>query len=388
MTRTVLLGDVVDFISRGITPKYTENGDFYVINQKCIRNWKVSLREARKNDVSLRKVSDEKTLKVGDILVCSTGVGTLGRVGQFSNPYIAATADSHVTIVRPDISKVSAQCLGYVLKSKEKEIELLAEGSTGQTELSRHKLAALEIVIPKQETQKKIAEILGTIDEKIELNRRMNETLEKMGQALFKKYFITNPDAEKWEDGTLSDLVSIYSGFAFKRADFDSTGKYGLVTIKNVQDGKFLADCSDHLAEVPRNVPGYIHLKTGDVLLSLTGNVGRVCIAYGNDLLLNQRVAKLSGDSGHRSYAYFLFRQKEFKDKLISMSRGTAQLNLSPVETKNIKIKIPPVSILEDFYDVSEPLFKMITYNYEQVQTLITLRDSLLSRLISGWIKV
>ena len=65
------------------------------------------------------------------------------------------------------------------------------------------------------------------------------------------------------------------------------------------------------------------------------------------------------------------------------MSRGTAQLNLSPIETKNIKMKLPPVSILDKFYGEAEPLFSAITENYQQIQTLTTLRDTLLPRLIS-----
>ena len=70
------------------------------------------------------------------------------------------------------------------------------------------------------------------------------------------------------------------------------------------------------------------------------------------------------------------------------MSRGTAQLNLSPIETKNIKMKLPPASILEKFYCEAEPLFSAITENYQQIQTLTTLRDTLLPRLISGKVRV
>ncbi|MFZ1360660.1 MAG: restriction endonuclease subunit S, partial [Candidatus Saccharimonadales bacterium] len=197
-------------------------------------------------------------------------------------------------------------------------------------------------------------------------------------------YFVDNPEVDKWEDGIIADLVNIYSGYAFKRTDFNPDGKYGLVTIKNVQDGNFLNECSDHLSIVPEKAPDYVYLNTGDILLSLTGNVGRVCIVHGNDLLLNQRVSKLVGVDGRYSFAYFMFRQNEFKDKLISMSRGTAQLNLSPIETKKIKIKLPPADTLENFYSEAESLFESIAENNKQIQTLTTLRDTLLPRLISG----
>lgn len=108
----------------------------------------------------------------------------------------------------------------------------------------------------------------------------------------------------------------------------------------------------------------------------------------GKNLLLNQRVAKLEGRDGENSFAYFMFRQQHFKDKLIAMSRGTAQLNLSPVETKMMRMKLPPTNVLESFYEQAEPLFQNISAHYEQIQTLTLLRDTLLPRLINGKVKL
>ena len=182
----------------------------------------------------------------------------------------------------------------YLLKSI--DFSIFNAGAAVPT-LNRNHLTALKVNIPELDQQKKIANILGSLDEKIELNRHMNETLEQLGQALFRHYFVDNPEAKNWESGRVSDVVRIYSGFAFKSKDFDINGKYGLVTIKNVQDGSFIKDCTDHLSEPsPDKTPEYVHLKSGDIILSLTGNVGRVCIVVGRDYLLNQRVAKLVSD--------------------------------------------------------------------------------------------
>jgi type I restriction enzyme S subunit len=108
----------------------------------------------------------------------------------------------------------------------------------------------------------------------------------------------------------------------------------------------------------------------------------------GERLLLNQRVAKLVGIGNKRSIAYFMFRQEEFKNKLISMSRGTAQLNLSPVETKGIKMKLPPQDVLDQYCSQAEPLLEKLTANNVEIQTLTTLRDTLLPRLINGKVKI
>ena len=261
-------------------------------------------------------------------------------------------------------------------------------GTSGRQRVQNDVLAKMELSLPPLYQQKKIADILSSLDEKIELNRRMNETLEQLGQALFRHYFVDNSEVDSWESGEVSDVVRIYSGFAFKSKDFDIDGRYGLVTIKNVQDGSFIKDCTDHLSEpLPDKTPEHVHLKSGDIVLSLTGNVGRVCAVVGRDYLLNQRVAKLVSDES-QAYVYFLFRSKTMKDRMVGISKGTAQKNLSPIETGKLKIKIPPTNIMSQFEESAMDLLDMIVSNNEQIQTLISLRDSLLPKLISGEIEV
>ena len=223
-----LLGEITSFLARGAAPKYTEKDDFYVLNQKCIRDWRVSLKYARFTDTEAKKVHDDRILRDNDILVNSTGQGTLGRVAQFLKLDSPATVDSHITIVRPTPDLVFPEYLGYVLKGRQNEIELLAEGSTGQTELSKLKLANLSIDLPPLDQQKKIANILGSLDEKIELNRRMNETLEQLGQALFRHYFVDNPEAKDWENIYLGDIVAITTGKGSNKANLSEYGKYPL----------------------------------------------------------------------------------------------------------------------------------------------------------------
>ena len=261
-------------------------------------------------------------------------------------------------------------------------------GTSGRQRVQNDVLAKMELSLPPLYQQKKIADILSSLDEKIELNRRMNETLEQLGQALFRHYFVDNSEVDSWESGEVSDVVRIYSGFAFKSKDFDIDGRYGLVTIKNVQDGSFIKDCTDHLSEpLPDKTPEHVHLKSGDIILSLTGNVGRVCAVVGRDYLLNQRVAKLASAES-QAYVYFLFRSKTMKDRMVGISKGTAQKNLSPIETGKLKIKIPPTNIMSQFEESAMDLLDMIVSNNEQIQTLISLRDSLLPKLISGEIEV
>ena len=193
MGSKVTLESLSLYINRGITPKYTEELErsITVINQKCIRDYKVSLAPSRLNDLSKRKITEGKTLEKYDVLINSTGVGTLGRVAQFFGDSGTATVDSHVTIVRPNSLKIDPVYFGYLIKSKQYLIESFAEGSTGQTELARNSVKELEVeVVEGQHNQKKIGETLLSIDKKLEVNRQTNQTLEQMAKALFKSWFV------------------------------------------------------------------------------------------------------------------------------------------------------------------------------------------------------
>ncbi|MFE9538972.1 restriction endonuclease subunit S [Streptomyces sp. NPDC006691] len=154
---------VSSVLTRGIAPKYSEvPDDLVVLNQKCIREGRVSLAPAR---LTLReKVKEPKLLHRNDVLVNSTGVGTLGRVARWTS-HDAATVDSHITIVRFDGMAVDPVCAGFAMLHAQPEIEAMGEGSTGQTELRRAQLGALEITLPSRAQQQQLRPKLDALEE-------------------------------------------------------------------------------------------------------------------------------------------------------------------------------------------------------------------------------
>src|SRR5437879_490270 len=100
------LSELCVFLNRGAPPAYVERGGMLVLGQKCVRDQRVVFSEARRTDGSAKPVSADRVLRPLDILVNSTGVGTLGRVAQIRNLPESATVDSHLTIVRPDPEKI------------------------------------------------------------------------------------------------------------------------------------------------------------------------------------------------------------------------------------------------------------------------------------------
>ena len=135
------LEGVSSFISRGISPKYLESGGVRVLNQKCIRNHRINYDLARRHDIDLKKVSEERFIRLGDILINSTGQGTLGRVAQVrKEPDELTTIDSHITIVRPKSEIFYLDYFGYAAIAIEKIIQDAGQGTSGQTELAKSKV--------------------------------------------------------------------------------------------------------------------------------------------------------------------------------------------------------------------------------------------------------
>jgi len=163
------LGNVCELVNRGISPKYINENGLHVINQRCIRNHYIDYSLARMHNEKVKKVSVDKYLRVGDVLINSTGVGTLGRVAQVKDLPFPATVDSHVTIVRPFSDKFNHQFFEFVLIYLEKSFEKSGMGASGQIELSRDTIKNNFTVSYPQSisTQTEIADKLRFLEDRV-----------------------------------------------------------------------------------------------------------------------------------------------------------------------------------------------------------------------------
>ena len=180
---TTSLSALCSLISRGITPKYVDQGEQIVINQKCIRDHQVVLGPSRFHEP---KTPNDKWLQYGDVLVNSTGQGTLGRAAQWLESLTNVTVDSHVSIVRPNTPQY-VYYLGLYVTGKEKEIEAMAAGSTGQTELSRERLGSLLLLQPKSEQLEEFNKLVEPLMTQIVTNNHESERLVSLRDVLLPK---------------------------------------------------------------------------------------------------------------------------------------------------------------------------------------------------------
>lgn len=179
---------LVSELRRGVSPKYTdESAGVLVLNQRCIRDHEVRFEFARRHDESRRMVVGREVY-VGDILVNSTGVGTLGRVAPIEwLPEARVVVDSHVTVVRADPDAVEPLWLASALLASEEQIVALGEGSTGQTELSRRRLGSLVVRLPRRQTQVEHACLARAVVEQRAALARESRTLAAIRDALLPK---------------------------------------------------------------------------------------------------------------------------------------------------------------------------------------------------------
>ncbi|MDT0318473.1 restriction endonuclease subunit S [Streptomyces millisiae] len=192
------LEDACRSIKRGKAPKYVDEGRL-VLNQKCVRDGnRIDFSLARQTELS-RALPEYAYLRVGDVLINSTGRGTLGRAAELRELSEPATADSHITIVRPDPERFVLGFAGLILSMRKADFESLQTGSTNQTELSAKTIASVSIVLPPIRVQERIVEIISAVDDQISALDDEARALESVYRAAASLLWCTN-------DGNEADL--------------------------------------------------------------------------------------------------------------------------------------------------------------------------------------
>lgn len=337
-------------------------------------------------------------VNAGDILIARTGA-TTGYNYVVPEGIADTVYASYLIRFVVNKEKCLPTFLKYVLKSKA-YYGFVNNYIGGSAQPGMNAKVFGKFCIPNMpiDTQHRIASILSSYDSLIEKNTKRIRLLEKMAENLYKEWFVRFrfPGYEKaemenglpkgWKRGKLGDIVEFLNGFAFKSQTFCAEGKYSIVTIKNVRSDGFEGNNTDKVLELPSRIPKHCLLKEGDILLSLTGNIGRVCRVLGNGYLLNQRVAKLK--SKNPLFCYCTFKSDYIYQSLNVISYGTAQLNLSPVKASKIKLPIPLLELLNNFEQIVKPIFAEIDTLLHQNTLLARRRDLLLPRLMSGKLEV
>lgn len=377
------LGEVTAFIAKGIPPKYTEKENentIRVLNQKCNRNFEISYSESRIHDYEKKKVPVDKMLRAGDVLINSTGTGTAGRVAQMVEVTVPTTIDGHMILIRPS-EELDPIYYGYAVKSFQSQIEGLAEGSTGQTEINRRRLQD-EVIIryPSDKlVQKNICSFLANIDEKIKTNKEINKNLEQQAQAIYQQMFIDNASSD-WAEGTLSNIADITMGQSPSGSSYNEHGN-GTIFFQGRAEFGFRFPTIRLYTTEPKRMA-----CANDTLMSVRASVGDLNVAH-TDCCIGRGLAAIHSKNNHQSFVlYTMFSLKKQLD--VFNGEGTVFGSINRSSLNEMPILIPSSEKLDEFEALVAPMDATIRSNYDEICRLDQLRDTLLPKLMSGELDV
>ncbi len=354
------LANETTYLKRGISPRYVDGDGITIINQKCIRDKRIHFEFSKLCDKQ-REIPEEKFLKRGDILINSTGKGTLGRTAQIKNDLAEPLiVDTHITIVRAG-EKLDPFYLGHLISYKEPYIESLGKGSTQQLELSRTDLGEIVIEVPPLPTQRKIASILSTYDDLIENNLKRIKLLEEAARMEYKCLMRDFHDS-KISRMKLKDILDLKYGKALK-SDNRSGGKYP------VYGSSGIVGSHEH----------YLVASPG-IVVGRKGNVGSVFWTFENFWAIDTAYYVESKISFY--FLYFNLKEQHFVNTdaaVPGLNRNFALDNF---------INLPSKNELMNFENRVKANFDLIHILQKQNTKLREARDILLPRLMSGEIEV
>ncbi len=246
------------------------------------------------------------------------------------------------------------------------------------------------VSFPSSQEQQAIASVLSSLDDKIDLLQRQNQTLEQMVATLFRKWFIEEAK-EDWEEVTIGDLCNIVTKGTTPKS-FTTLGVNFIKAESLSGNGAFIKNKFSYISEeVHFNSLKRSVLKKGDLLFSIAGTIGRVAIVT-KDILpanTNQALAILRPrEINYSNFIYCILKSSLFQDMIDSKVVHAVQPNLSLGEISNSSLRLPKKLVLNQFVDLIEPFFIKIRFNIQQLETLQSLRDTLLPKLISGEVRL
>ncbi|MBM5811551.1 MAG: restriction endonuclease subunit S [Gammaproteobacteria bacterium] len=415
------LGAVCSKIGSGATPRggsdvYLESGPFALIRSQNVYNDGFHHDGlAHIGEKHATELDGVEVLK-DDVLLNITG-DSVARACQVDPRVLPARVNQHVAIIRPDSERLDPRFLRYFLVSPEMQAKLLSWAGSGGTRnaLTKGMIESFDVPAPKDiEEQRAIAHILGTLDDKIELNRRMNETLEAITRALFKSWFVdfdpvrakaegrdpgppqpladlfpgSFEDSELgeiprgWEVKSLDEIARFLNGLALQKYPPTETRSLPVIKIAQLRTGN-TQGADQASADLDQD---YV-VADGDVLFSWSGSLECVLWAGGRGAL-NQHLFKVTSTTYPKWLYYLWIHQHLAEFRHIAASKATTMGHIQRHHLSGAKAVIPGFDLLTAADRHFGPLIDSIPRLLVQSRHLGVVRDELLPKLVSGAVRI
>ena len=371
------LSDIMDLIGGG-TPKTSKleywNGDIPWLSVKDFNN---DFRYVYKTEKTITELgfenSSTKMLQRGDVIISARGT-----VGEMATILFPMAFNQSCYGIRARQNYVTSDFLYYLLKYNISVLKKKSHGSVFDT-ITRDTFDRIEVEIPSIENQNKMTNLLGHLDDKIEVNSMLNDNLQQQARALFGQKFIAE-DIDG-EERPLYDFADYINGAAFKPSE---CGDQGLPIIK-------IAELKNGITDSTKYYDGFkgekylVHNK--DILFSWSGNPDTsidIFIWTHGKAILNQHTFIVKSNTGHRWFTFLML--KYFKPEFSRIASNKQTTGLGHVTAKDLKrlTFIFNESAIDAFEREVSPFMEMVYSNMMENQRLAQLRDNLLPRLMSG----
>ena len=322
--------------------------------------------------------SSTKLLRKDDIIISARG--TVGEMAMI--PFPMAFNQSCYGIRAKE--GMNSTFLYYLLKNSISKLKLMTHGSVFDT-ITRDTFTTLIVGIPDRETQDTIAETLAAIDDKIELNNRINDNLQQQALAIFQQEFLREGELPGgWTSGSLLDIANYLNGLAmqkFRSAD----GESGLPVLKIKELRQGSCDASSELCS-PSIKPEYI-VHDGDVIFSWSGSL-LVDLWCGGTCGLNQHLFKVTSDKYPKWFYYAWTAHHLARFVAIAADKATTMGHIKREELAKAEVVIPDAASMERIGGILQPMYDLIISNRIENRKLAALRDTILPQLMSGELDV
>ena len=397
------LKDVCTILGDGLhgTPIYDDKGEFFFINGNNLKDGRISIKNDTKRVPYSEANKYKKPLNNRTILVSING--TIGNVAKYQDEKCILGKSACFFNVKEN---VDLNFIYYVVANQQfkNTITQLATGTTIKN-VSLETMRNYTFCIPPLSIQKQIGKILSSLDDKIELNRRINDNLEQQAQALFKSWFV---DFEPFKEGKFVDselgmipeswrvcsaetIFKINIGKTPPRKEQQwftniNNGNVKWISISDLGSNEiFIEDSKEYLTKEAISKFNIIVVPEDTILVSFKLTVGRVGISN-CELTTNEAVARFYLPKSYfREYTYLSLKNYNYA-RLGSTSSIATAVNSKII--KNMKLLIPPVTIISEFNKRINPLFNAIRIYENEIRNLSKIRNTLLPELMSGELKI
>lgn len=313
----------------------SSDGTPCILYGELYTTYKTAIAKTIKSKTSIQSKSLVYSQKDDVIIPCS-GETAEDIATSICVPYDGVLLGGDLTIVHSDLD--GAFLSNQINSVRKYDIARIAQGKS-IVHLQADELKKIFIFYPSIQEQRKISAFIDKIDERIEIQNKIIEDLKVLKKELCAKLF-GSPLCGRII--AIEQVADIYGGYAFNSKAYVNKGKYKIVTIGNVTGDKYISGNYNTIDRLPNNIQKPQVLSKGDILVSLTGNVGRISIVDGDEYLLNQRVAKLGiEDDLTKEYIYQYLSNSSFEKDMINAGQGAAQKNIKNQDILSYCIRFP-----------------------------------------------